>query len=119
MHELCEFRRKMENNREEKRAEMNLSAVSMDTLFTDDADSLQDISISKELERMETSPDGAFNGDKCPSKFDFDCKKMSWLDNARSRCEKRFERGLGVNLIKSDELELKPVRSIYEKCNVS
>ena len=105
----CNFRRDMEANREEKRNELDLSAVSMDTLFTDDADSLHDLSISKELEKMVTSPNGAFDGDKFPSKFEFNCKTMSWLDDARTRCDKRFERGLGVNLIKSDELELKPV----------
>ena len=83
----------MEAERENKKVDLDLSAVSMDTLFTDDADSLHDISISKELENMETSTNGAFDGDKCPSKFQFDCKNASWLDDARSRCEKRFERG--------------------------
>lgn len=92
----------METDRENKRVDLDLSAVSMDTLFTDDADSLQDISISNELEKMETSANGAFDGDKCPSKFQFDCKNTTWLDDARSRCEKRFERGLGITLIKSD-----------------
>ena len=101
----------MESKRDEQKASLDLSAVSMDTLFTDDGGSLHDISIVKELENMETSFDGTFDGEKVPSKFEFDCKNDSWLDNARQRCDKRFERGLGVNLIKSDELELKPVRN--------
>ena len=106
---FCNFRREMEINREDKRNDLDVSAVSMDTLFTDDADDLHDLSISKELEKMVTSPNGTFDGDKFPSKFEFNCKTMTWLEDARARCDKRFERGLGVNLIKSDELELKPV----------
>ena len=106
----------MEFERDERKPELaDLSAVSMDTLFTDDADSLHDISIAKELENMEPSPNGAFDGAKIPSMFEYDCNKMDWLQNAKARCDKRFERGLGVNLIKSDELELKPVSKAWIK----
>ena len=104
------LRQKMECSREAKRTLLDLSRVSTETVFSDD--SLQDLSISSELDRLETSKNGAFDSEKVPSAFQFNCNDTDGLSNASSRSLKRFERGLGVTLVRSDDIELKPVSNI-------
>ena len=97
----------MECSREAKRALLNLSGSSTETVFEEEA--VQDLSISGELERLETTKNGAFDSDKIPSVFQFNCNDSDGLTNASARSMKRFERGLGVTLVRSDDIELKPV----------
>ena len=100
----------MENNRDREQDLLDLSKVSVETVFSDE--SLQDLSIASELERMEPSPGGAWDGAKVPHIFEYNCNDSDGLTNAKSRAMKRFERGLGINLVRSDEIELKPVSLI-------
>ena len=97
----------MEINREAKKEALDLSRASTETVFSDE--SLQELSISSELECMETSQNGAFDSEKVPSKFQFCGNDSDGLTNASARAMKRFERGLGVTLVRSDDIELKPV----------
>ena len=99
----------MEKTREAKGEVLNLSRASIETVFSDD--SLQDLSISGELDKMETSRDGAFDSDKIPSKFQFEQADTDGLANASARSQKRFERALGIKLVRSDDIQLKPVSS--------
>ena len=100
----------MEDGRDAKTGQLDLSGASIETIFTDD--SLQELSISGELEKMETSRNGAFDSDKVPSAFQFCMNDSDGLTNARARSMKRFERGLGVTLVRSDDIELQPVNII-------
>ena len=86
---------------------LDLSKASLETVFSDE--SLQDLSIASELEKIEPSSGGAWDGAKTPHVFEFNCNNSDGLANAKSRAMKRFERGLGINLVRSDDIELKPV----------
>ena len=97
----------MENLREKRQCLHDSSELSVESVFTDD--SLQDISITSEIGKLESSPGGAWDGDKVPHAFEFNCKDSDGLTNAKSRSMKRFERGLGITLVRSDDIELKPV----------
>ena len=102
------FRQKMENVRESKMERLDLSGASTETLFEDD--SLQDLSISAELEKMEASQNGAFDGAKISSKFEFEGNLGStWLNEIKKDCKKRFERGIGMNMVNTDEIIMRPV----------
>ena len=100
----------MEEKREKGQELLDLSKVSVETVFSDE--SLQDLSFASELEKMEPSQGGAWDGAKIPHAFEFNCNESDGLANAKSRSMKRFERGLGINLVKSDNIELKPVSYI-------
>ena len=98
----------MESVREGKIEKLDLSGASTETLFEDD--SLQDLSISSELEKMVTSQNGVFDGTKIPSKFEFEGNfGSSWLNEIKKDCNKRFERGIGMNMVNTDEIIMKPV----------
>lgn len=109
----------MESTRDKTNVGLNLSGVSMEALSPDDSlqdnsflsadESLQEVSITEEIAKMATSAGGTFDGTKTKSKFEFNCNETDWLKKIRMASDKRFEKGLGTNLVNSDGLTLKPV----------
>ena len=102
----------MESARDKMNDEFNFSGASLEAFSPDD--SLQDISITEEIAKMATSSGGAFDGTKVKSKFEFNCNETDWLKNVRMASDKRFERGLGTNLVNSDSIILKPVSILMQ-----
>ena len=102
---------------EEKREvvdRLDLSGASIETVFSEG--SLQDISVTEVIENMESSPNGAFDSDKIKSAFHFNCNE-GWVENAKARSNKRFEKGMGVGLLNSEKIEFKPVSIRNLNCN--
>ena len=72
-------------------------------------ESLQDISLISGLEEVEASFDGAFDGTKITSVFEVNEREDIAFKNAVARSDKRFELALGINLLKKQYFDLKPV----------
>ena len=83
--------------------------LAVEGLSRDDTQS-QEISFVEGIEELEVSPDGMFDGSKIPSIFEVNEREDVAFKNAIARSEKRFEMALGLNLLKKEYFELKPVR---------
>lgn len=69
-------------------------------------------------EEIDSSFGGAFDGAIIPSVHEIKDEENVALKNAMARSDKRFEFAMGMNMVRADGFQFKPVRhEIYMRCN--
>ena len=108
------------NGEKEEVREMASNMVKSDRLQSDDSsfDESQNVSLIGGLEEIEASFDGAFDGTKISSVFEVNEREDVAFKNAVARSDKRFEMALGLNLLKKEYFDLKPVRLASLQANL-